>query len=334
MSQGEGQRDCPHCGAPLSSRSREQACPVCGGALGAPGPEVAPEGTAAAEQAPPEWSPGPSDADGSAAAVVCLTEECKLNPMAVGPLVEEFLGLGRGDARHHVVRCKGLVAEGLALDAARHLVEALAEEGVGAFALPLSQVPDRVEEVSVAGIYGAEADALHLDVDGQGTRKSVPWRQVVAGVCTRPEFPGRRTREVAFEGPEAVLVGMHGALYASGPNSMRVQQPAPPKLRVTLVLAGRPGEAGLLGFDEQQVRYAYLGQRVLPAQHLNFGLLLEDILTHCPHAFWPRTFRAAAGGSAVRVPKVLGKLDYDHYVRWAVCCAAARGLFPTGAAGR
>jgi hypothetical protein len=109
-----------------------------------------------------------------------------------------------------------------------------------------------------------------------------------------------------------------------------VDRPARPTVRVTLVFAGRPGRAHLVQFGEGDVRYAYLGPRVLPTQHLNLGVLLRDIEEHCPHAFFPAGYHAAAGGAVMRVPKVLGKLDYGHYVRWAICCAAARNLFQTG----
>jgi len=334
--------ECPHCGAPLAASylraGRRRGCPVCGGDLLPPRdgavPAAAPEASPEPETAPPAWAPGATEADLSAPAFVCIAEERKVNPLAVGPLIERFTGMSRADARHHAARGRGLVAEGLSLDTARNLVEALREEGIEAFALPAARVPGEVEEVRIVRVYSAEADALHLETDAEGTVKAVPWPRVVAGVCTQAQFPGRRTVEVHVDRPIPMATAGMGAVWVPDTEAIRVQRPARPRVRVTLVLAGRAGTARTVSFDERQVRYAYLGERIRPTQRLNLGRLLDDVIAHCPRGFFPPGFRAAATGTAVRVPRMVGKLDYGHYVQWAICCAAARDLFRTGSAGR
>ena len=338
--------ECPHCGAPLSAsylRSDEgRTCPVCGGRLtaapAAPVPQapaavVAPEAALkdAWEQEPPaSWAAGETDADLSGPAYVCLTEERKINPLAVGPLLERFAGLGRADARHHAAHGKGLIAEGLSLDRARSLVAALRGEGIEAFALSAARVPRELQEVHIARIHGAEDDALHLEVTARGEVKAVPWSRLVAGLCTRMQFPGRERVAVEVDRPVPIAGAGMGMGWVMDSETVHVDRAARPVLCVTLVFSGRPDTAHFVQFGEGDVRYAYLGARVLPAQHQNLCLLLRDIAEHCPHGFFPAGYQAAAGGATRRVPKVLGKLDYGHYVQWGICCAAARNLFQTG----
>jgi hypothetical protein len=100
-----------------------------------------------------------------------------------------------------------------------------------------------------------------------------------------------------------------------------------PEILVTLVLSGAGGKADSLVFAERQVRYAYLEERLQPSHERNFATFLGDLLKWAPDAFFPASFRAVAAGRRMQVVKVVGRLDYGNYVRWAMCCAAARGHF-------
>ncbi len=64
-----------------------------------------------------------------------------------------------------------------------------------------------------------------------------------------------------------------------------------------------------------------------PGHEQNFELFLNDMLRWGGRAFFTEGFSAAARGDRLRVTKVVGKADYANYVRWALCCAVARGSF-------
>jgi len=263
---------------------------------------------------------------------VCLPEGQKVNPLTAGPLLEQYAGLSRIDARRRAARNMGLLAEGLGLDRARDLVAALRELGVEAFALSAARVPGEMVEVPIERIDGAEDDALHIQMNARGEIRAVAWSQVVAGLCTRKRFPEREQVAVTVDRPVRRAAGL-GIRWTTMESETRyMTQPVRPRPQVTLVLSGRPGQAHIVTFGEDDVRYAYLGARILPTQHRNLCLLLRDIAAHCPHGFFPQGYRAASGGAFDRVPAVVGTLEYGRYVQWAVCCAAASNLFHTDGA--
>jgi hypothetical protein len=66
----------------------------------------------------------------------------------------------------------------------------------------------------------------------------------------------------------------------------------------------------------------------------NFVLFLNDVLRWGVRAFFTTSFRAAARGDRMHVTKVVGKVDYANYVRWVLCCTAARGRFGASPAPR
>lgn len=342
--------ECPHCGATFQvariRAGRQEACPVCRGAVDvveagtaeaqaepAPAPVQeaageeylpAPERGAPQEAAAPEVIP----ADAPGPAMVCCAREEKLNPMKIGPLVAAFSGLGNGDARRKVVKSMGLLMDGMAMDTARGMVAALEEEGVEAFAVPAAWVPDP-EELSFVRVYGADAGALRIQTDDQGSVKSVPWQAVAAGLCVRAAFGPLKTELRAVDTYSYVpVVGVGTGVAAIPQRSFRMERrQEEPKVRVVLILRHSRRGAQALAFTEEQVRYAYLGERMKHNRAQNLVLFLNDVLNWAGHAFFPAGFRAAAEGRRARITRVLGKVDYDNYVRWTLCCAAARGLF-------
>lgn len=292
MAKLDDQVECPYCGAlfmvPPGGAAGERTCPVCRASVAIPARE--PSGTAPERAREEPWEPAAPagfGADESAPALVCCVREEKVNVFDAGPFVEEFKGLTARKARRRIVQGKGILLEDVSLAVARTVVEGLGARGIEAFALPAAAVPAVERALSFVGVYGADERALHIQTDAQGTVESVPWAKLVAGTCVRP------------------------ALEA----------------KVVLVLRGRAGRPYLLPFAEGQVRYAYLEERMLPSQEQNLSLLLGDVLDWCGEAFFPAGFRAAARGDMASATKVLGKVEYDNYLRWTICCAVARGLF-------
>jgi hypothetical protein len=342
--------ECPHCGAAFQvariRAGRQETCPVCRGAVdvveagaagaqpepapapvrvaGGQGLAPAPEQGAAQEAVAPEVVP----ADARGPAMVCCAREEKLNPIKIGPLVAAFSGLGNADARRKVVKSMGLLMDGMAMDTARGMVAALEEEGVEAFVVPATWVPDP-EELSFVRVYGADEGALRIQTDDEGSVKSVRWQAVVAGLCVRAAFGPLKTELRAVD-TYAPVIGAGIGVAAIPQRSFRMERrQEEAKVRAVLMLRHGARGAYALAFTEEQVRYSYLGERMKPNRAQNLALFLSDVLNWAGHAFFPAGFRAAAEGRRAHITKVLGKVDYDNYVRWTLCCAAARGLFGT-----
>ena len=336
MAGDEYEVECPHCGAVFAmagAGATSVTCPVCKGAVAVDAAGAGPhDGPAVRElaQAPGEQGPVPLDAAGigrEAPAYVCMTREEKASPITLGALFERYTGLGRLEARRYVVRSHGLLLEDVAFATAETAVAALREENCDAFAVPAEAVPDVRRELSIVRIYGADERALRIQTDRHGSIRSVRWTTVAAAMCTLRELERRTVTERIPESTgDYIGVSGIGGLYA-GPSHRTRRRQVEPVLRVTLVLRDKVGHAYLLSFTEDQVRYGYLGERIQMSREQNLELLLEDVARWAPHAFYPAGYRAAAGGVRPRVTKLMGTPDEERYLRWTLCCAAARGLF-------
>lgn len=339
--------ECPSCGAvftvPSIRLGRQEVCPVCrtvvlvgdaaaetaeaAEAMPAPEPELELQAPVAAVP------PALADFDRSAPSFVCCVREQKVNPIAVGPVVREFTGQPLPDARRQIAKGKGILAEGLSLDTARSMVDTLGSKGVEAFAFPAEAVPAVEKELSAQLIYGADERALHIQVDVDGTVKSVQWEALAAGICTREQFFRGGALSAHTDERETIYIPTR---YGVAIEHRIKHEPREREadLRITLVLQDRSGHVYVLPFDERHVRYAYLEDRLRPGLRQNLSLFLVDVLNWGGRAFFPEGFRAAAHGQFGRVTNVVGKLDSDNYLRWVLCCAAARGRFSRAAHDR
>ncbi len=334
--------ECPSCGAvfkvPRIRSGRDESCPVCRATVAVPEAgtaqeaetievEIAPGATAAAAATAAAVEPTPPDLaglDGGVAALVCCVREQRINPLEAGPVVTAFTGQTTADARRQVARGMGILAEGLRLDSAREMVEVLDRKGVEAFAMPAELVPAVERELPLVCIYGADERALHVQADQVGTVRSVPWETVAAGICTQPEFAQRAGQQPGTAQEYTGSTGMVSIRIREGRPKPR---PEKPEVQMTLALSDSAGRAYALAFTEHQVRYGYLEERLKPSGRQNLVLFLADVLKWAGWGFFPGRFRAAAEGRLVAIPKVVGKLDRNNYLRWAMCCAAAQGLF-------
>jgi hypothetical protein len=336
MASFDYETECPQCGATVPLSAGDDAglgvCPVCRARFRVVAEvESETDGTAAAPGSPAAgvFELSLSEADQMAPALVCLANEQKVNPLAVGALLEQFLGLEQREARRHVVMSNGLLADGISLDTARRLGDALAAQGIDAFVLPVDRLPASGGEVRIVRVHGADEQALAVEVDLQGSIKTVSWPKLAAGMCVKARFGA----EVKYEPQQGAgrmhfvgvgHVGMVG--YADQPTTYK-RKTVEPEIEVALALRDASGRAYTVGFRESQVRFSYLGDRVQPGRGPNLATLLGDIMRWAPHAFFPAGFRAVAAGKRGRVTKLVGKVERDNYVRWAIACAAARGLF-------
>jgi hypothetical protein len=326
--------ECPYCGAvfsvPRIRAGRQEQCPVCRATvLVADEPRSGEEAVEEEPGFPDEemTRPGAPVPDDAGRVCVCCAREQKVNPIAIGPLLATFTGVDEAEGRRRVVRSGGLLAEGLQADTARNLLAALAEEGVEAFAVPTSWLPEP-HQLRMTRVYGADPEALRIQTDVQGTVKAVPWSRLAVGLCVQTQPAVVSTTELRME--ETFSPAGMGGLAPSGQLVYRARPAESLEPVVTLVLAGKGRVAYMLVFGEEQVRYAYLAERVRPGRAQNLSLLLGDLLRWGRRAFFPATFRAAAEGKPLRVRKVRTNLAMSNYLRWALCCAVSRGLFRAG----
>ncbi len=340
--------ECPECGAsfavPRIRTGRPESCPVCRTAVVVPGPGESATALPKEPQQEAPSGPQPPRAGRRAAGparslvgpgeggrcLVCLASERKINPVEVGAIVESFAGLSRTEARMQVHQGMGILAEELSPDTAHHMLEKLRQKDIEACVVP-AEVPARLgKDLPAVRIHGADEAALHVEMDRAGTVKAAPWNTLLTGVCFLEDMGGRTSRLESRDEPTGFvgISGMGAGVYRRRMSGLRVtSERREPELRVALVLLrGTTGELYRLRFGEDQVRYAYLGDRMRSTRRENLGELLADVMDYAPGAFFPDGFRAAASGSLQRARQVTCRLEADNYVRWAVCAAAARGL--------
>jgi hypothetical protein len=145
----------------------------------------------------------------------------------------------------------------------------------------------------------------------------------VAGVCTKERFGTRRT--VQYDTEYGIAGGGPGGMPVAIPHYSRHVKVEEPPLTLSLVLRDNHGRLHVMAVTARQVRYAYLGQRITNSHDLNFAQFLTDLTGWAQGAFFPDSYRQVAGGNAVRVVRPFSKVTYENYLRWAVCCAVARG---------
>ena len=342
MDDSELQVECPHCGAtfgvPDGPAGRQAVCPVCRGAVRVLDVEqAAPAASGELEAEPTDAAPvavpqedyfarrraeGPAGEDTGYYLVCCDREEPLAVPTA-GPLISTFTGLAPRDAAAQVTHGMGILAARLAADTAQSMVGALRNKGIGAFAVPVEAAPEPVDRVRFMSIYDVDEKALHVQMDPQGTIRALGWDALVAGVCTKERFGARRTVE------EDTEFGYGGGGPCGAPATtpfhtrhVRVEEPP---VTVSLVLRDNHGRLHVMAVTARQVRYAYLGERLTISHDRNFGLFLTDVAERAPGAFFPDSYRQVAEGHTMRLVRPFSKMTHENYLRWAVCCAAARG---------
>ncbi len=338
MTEFDLQVECPFCGAafrvPRIRAGRSETCPVCRAEVRVRA--EAGDSPVAEEEAPAAAQPGapaperqqPPRVPEAGPLIVCAEGDRQVNPLTAGPLICAYAGVPSAEGRLQVRRGMGVLGEGLSAGAARGMVKALERKGVRAFAVPQNAVGSLERVLAMQCIHEAARDALYVQVGREGRIRSVGWSAVVAGVCMKGMFGGDRQAGSSHASSSAVYLAMPmgmGGVLRSGRRRKMPRHTPEPQLEATLVLRRSGGEFCRLAFAESQVRYAYLGDRLRPNRAENFALLLGDVLHYAKSAFFPEGWRAAAEGHTERIRKVTGKLDRDNYVRWAVCCAAAKG---------
>ena len=331
--------ECPACGAAFSvsriRRGSAEPCPVCRCRVSIPGrggPAEQEPTAAVLPVSPPPVVAEPGAATHLAPAVrwsdrcfVCLQDDVRVNPLNIAPVISELTGHRPLEVKMQVVGGMGVLAQGVAGETARAVLDRLGGLQVQAFAVAERRVPTLARELPIVRVLGAEERQLRIQTDATGASHPVPWAMLAAGFCTK--------RHVVRGGPPELEVETRLSpvfLTGSGPmvTSRRVYRTArrepEPDMECTLLLRGKTGSLYSLRFTEKHVRYTYLGTKITPSSARNFSIFLSDVIRHCPRAFFPRSTRTVAAGNRLRAARMKRDGDYERYLKWVLCCVAHR----------
>jgi hypothetical protein len=203
------------------------------------------------------------------------------------------------------------------------MCEALRREGVEAFCVAEAVVPPLADRLKFVHVQGANPQALLVQTDEQGTVKPVPWKLLATAICTW-------TSQDRLHRTETVRDTYPGPYGSTRTVRRMVRRVGEPEMNVTLVFRDREGRARPMNMTERDVNYGFLGERMLPSADANMMAFLAQMLDWAGHAFFPEGLRAAARGDTLSVTRVVTPKARERYLHWAVCCAAAKGLFGGG----
>jgi len=328
--------ECPACGAAVNvsriRRGSTEPCPVCSyrvpipsaeGREGAPPQrEAAPEQPAVVAAVPEQFGAPPQ---GAALCTVCARDDVHVRTAEAAGPISSVTGRPPLEVKLQLVRGMGILAEGVAADTARTLVERLEAQGVPAFAVAQRRVPRIARDLPMLRILGAGPGRLQIQTDARGGSRGVGWGALAAGFCTK--------RHVVRGGPTTLEVNADVRFVpftttspvAVTRRTYRAARREPdPDIECTFLLRGKTGNLYSLRFTEKQVRYTYLGPKIKPSSAQNFGIFLTDVIRHCPHAFFPAATRAVAAGDKLRAARLKREGDNQRYLEWVLCCLAAR----------
>ena len=312
---------CPWCGAwtaaPAGAAGAEVKCLHCNGVfrptadereIGDGEPESVPADAVAA-------MPGPR--------MVCRMREGTVNPLAAGAVIATFTGMNERAARMEANRGMGIMAGGLAPDTAENMCRALAEEGIEAFAVPEAAMPRLGPKLNVEHVDHAGAQGLLVRVHARSEAGRISWDRLAAGLCTWTP----QDRLYKTESYRDSIVTARGAQIPIRRSRRTLGEP---RMCVTLFFRGSEGAARQMGLHEREFDYSFLGERMGQSADLNCMAFLERTTEWAPAAFFPEGYYAAAENDSARFVRPVSKVARQNYVRWTLCCAAARGVFLRG----
>lgn len=243
------------------------------------------------------------------------------DPQAVRDLFCKVTGMHPTDAMLWVARAPGAWVKPLTAAQARDLLDGLYVLGVAAEAWLAESFPDLSPARTIHDAACLPEGFRVKGLRGEPTHW-VPWNKVEL-VCA-----GRIDAEDEFRGvrppgwPSAVVTGLR-ALTLRGP------KPAPRRARAVRVPRDPVGEVIVVRKDprlafrvvENQMNYAYLGEKLSPAAAANFPLFVADLVARSDDAYIPPSTRALLHGgdpSEFTFPTPQGLLDYaTHRLLWS-----------------
>jgi len=336
--------ECPACGAKFAvSRIRRGAtepCPVCRFKVLIPDSvaqeeEVAVPGPAEQEETPaqeasrapraPAVAAAPGAATGSS--FVCLRDEVRINPMQTAGIVGGITGRSDMEVKMQVAKGQGVLAEDVPTDVAREVVNVLCQGGVQVFAVDAGCVPQVERELRIIRVHDLAPDAMQFQTGPYPEVQTIPWDALAAGFCAQ--------ELVTPVGHTEASPGAEEGLAAAAREARRGIRAAPrqpeAKLFCTLLVRGRSGHVYSIRFEETQVRYAYMGDRMTTSKSQNFAHMLGDFIARGRDAFFPGRTREVATGHRLKAALMKQAFDYQKYLQWVLCCIGYRQYAAAGA---
>jgi DNA-directed RNA polymerase subunit RPC12/RpoP len=349
------QVECPACGAKFAvsriRRGATEACPVCRFKVLIPDrdaqeEELAVPGPAEHEETPAQEAllasavaAAPGAATGSC--FVCLQDEVRINPMQTAGIVGGITGRSDMEVKMQVAKGQGVLAEDVPTDVAREVVSVLCQGGVQVFAVDAGCVPQVERELRIIRVHDLAPDMMQFQTGPYPDIQAIAWDALAAGFCAQELVApvGHTDTSPEVEGGLTAASMLGGGIISAAARDARrgiraVPRQPEAKLFCTLLVRGRSGHAYSIRFEETQVRYAYMGDRMTTSKSRNFAHMLGDFIARGRDAFFPGRTREVAAGHRLKAALMKQAFDYQKYLQWVLCCVGYQWHAAPGAQGR
>ncbi|WP_337177384.1 hypothetical protein [Paludisphaera sp.] len=215
------------------------------------------------------------------------------DPRELRDLIRQATGAHPTDAVQWLARTPGLWPWPLDKATVTTILDGLYEHGVAAEARLVDQIPDLSPPRNIHRVACTEEGLRIEGLRGEPTHW-VPWDKVEL-ICA-----GRIVAEEAGPGPSPqwpspVVAGVR-ALALRKPRPLNVRSARPGREPVAEAIVVREEPRVAFRFVENQMNYAYLGERLRDAAAENFPLFLSDLLGRSTRAYVADSTRSLMDG--------------------------------------
>lgn len=215
------------------------------------------------------------------------------DPKELRDLIRQATGAHPTDAVQWLARTPGLWPWPLDQSTAKTILDGLYEHGVAAEARLVDQIPDLGPPRNIHRAACLD-EGLRIDgIRGEPTHW-VPWDKIEL-ICA-----GRVADEQPGSGPtprwpSAMVAGVR-AMALRRPKALNVRTPRPAREPVAEVIVVRESPRVAFRFVENQMNYAYLGDRLRDSAVENFPLFLADLRGRSTRAYVTDSTRSLMDG--------------------------------------
>jgi hypothetical protein len=229
------------------------------------------------------------------------------DPTAVRDLFVKVTGMHPTDAMQWVARCPGVWAKPLTADQARELLDGLFVLGVAAEA----RLADNFPELSpTRTIHDAACLPEGFRVKGLRGEPThwVPWDKVEMLAAGRVAAPDEFRSVSPPSWPSAAAAAFRAfTLRNPHPFERKARAHRVPRDPVGEVLIVRKDPRLVFRVPENQMNYAYLGDRLSPSASANFPLFLADLVARADSAYVTESTRVLLGHARPDDPEAVAE---------------------------
>lgn len=228
---------------------------------------------------PAEGSGQPAGCAGSLGGVsysILLWEQTALAGEGLPDVLARVPGWTRVDAVRALRRCRGILCEGLTLEAAQHLGAILQSRDIRVF---LMRAGEMIPVPNPRPCHNADCieEGLHV-VESSGPSRMIGWNAVIGVFAAQLRRRGRK-REVHVQ--PGHYVGTSAAPIAASNTEVRYRSVEETIDLCDVVVASPPER---IRFERAALNYDYLGDRLKQDTHANFAAFIGDLRRFAPHA--------------------------------------------------